>query len=87
MAGSYVSAYNIKEVIMSIRLSVGWAENSLTGGDDDPHKGTAFEGKYAGLLIKAGGKEYFLRCSDWEYTSNLPRILEGIVKEVNKDGV
>lgn len=55
--------------------------NRCSHGEDDPHKGTDYEGMYAGLTIEKDGKKYFFRCSDYQYDENVPKIIDELLKK------
>lgn len=66
-------------------VTIRWGRNRLTGGEDDPHRGTEHEGEHAALAIKVKGhnpygKEYVpFRCPDAFYGKDTPEALQEIV--------
>jgi hypothetical protein len=66
-------------------VTIGWEKNGLTSGEDDPHKGTPYEGTYAVLKVRVSGlapmgMQYIsFRVSDFAYSDDIRGIIGQIM--------
>ncbi len=66
-----------------MKIEIAWRGTSLATGDQDPHKGTPEEGKYAHIKITHKGMEYDLKMPSHQYDKQSLQLMKYLVLAVN----